>query len=382
MHEQRRITLLTTGLALAGAEEQTVLLAVGLHQRGWRVQVISMLPPQAHAERLTVAGVQVVLLGVRKDIPDARPVIRLARTLWRFRPHVLHCHQVHANLLGRLIRCITPASVVISTAHSISEGPPWREWAYRHTDVLCDLTTNVSQAAVDRYLRVGVAPPDKLVLVPNGVDTSAYAPNPEIRSATRAALGLGDRFAWLAVGNLREPKDYPNLLAAVAKLRNDCRDLLLLIAGAGPLEGRLQEIIRTDGLADMVKLLGHRTDVASLMNAADAFVISSAWEGLPMVLLEASACGLPIVATQVGGNAEVVLNGQSGLLEPPHDPEKLADAMGRIMRLPTQSRRGMGLAGRAHVIDRYSLGSVIDRWEEIYAQLLTAKNAHRESLWA
>ncbi len=110
-----------------------------------------------------------------------------------------------------------------------------------------------------------------------------------------------------------------------------------------------------------------------LLNAADAYVMSSAWEGMPMVLLEAAAVGLPIVATDVGGNREVVQHGQSGLLVPPKDSARLAAAMSQLMRMPPSERVDMGRAGRAWVLEHYDLRGVIGRWEALYERLLAQK---------
>jgi glycosyltransferase involved in cell wall biosynthesis len=113
------------------------------------------------------------------------------------------------------------------------------------------------------------------------------------------------------------------------------------------------------------------------MNASDAFLMSSAWEGLPIVLLEASACGLPAVATNVGGNPEVVEDGQTGLLTPSKDPAALAAAMLRMMTLPIEDRQQLGLAARALVTSQFDIDSVVDRWESMYRDLLARKRGAR-----
>jgi glycosyltransferase involved in cell wall biosynthesis len=116
-----------------------------------------------------------------------------------------------------------------------------------------------------------------------------------------------------------------------------------------------------------------RSDIADVMSAADGYVLSSAWEGMPMVLLEAAAAGLPIVATRVGGNHEVVRDGETGYLVPPRDDAALAQGMLRLMELPTPERRAMGEAGHQHVRSHYSLGRVAERWEELYREVLARK---------
>jgi len=244
----------------------------------------------------------------------------------------------------------------------------WREWAYRLTDPLCDVTTQVSQAGLERYVRVKAVPRDKICFIPNGVDVDHFRPDAQVRLRMRAELGLQDRFAWLAVGRFEQAKDYPNLLHAFARLSDE--NAVLLIAGQGALRERMEALAHELKIAPRVYFLGLRPDIPELMNAADAYVMSSFYEGMPMVLLEAAASGLPIVATAVGGNGEVVLDSRTGFLVSAKDPSVLADAMLRLMRLPEPVRLAMGQAGRAHVEANYSFERIIAQWERLYFKLV------------
>ena len=156
-------------------------------------------------------------------------------------------------------------------------------------------------------------------------------------------------------------------------IRMNAPGVRLLIAGTGPLRSSLEDEIGAAGLATNVSILGLRKDVRALMQAADAFVMSSAWEGMPVVLLEAAAAGLPIVATRVGGNPEVVCDGESGFLVPPRDSDALGLAMLRLTGLSEAQRRSMGERGREHVRAHYGLNRVVERWEDIYRGVLERK---------
>jgi glycosyltransferase involved in cell wall biosynthesis len=186
-------------------------------------------------------------------------------------------------------------------------------------------------------------------------------------------MELGEAFVWLAVGRLVEAKDYPTLLHAFSRVVRAYPSALLLIGGHGPLGGQLESMTEELGLGDRVRFLGVSNDIPRLMNAADAYVMSSALEGLPMVLLEAAATALPIVATDVGGNREVVLHDESGFLVPPRNPEALAEAMTRLMGLPPEKRSEMGSRARAYVEAHYALDRVVTQWEAIYAGALERK---------
>ena len=242
-----------------------------------------------------------------------------------------------------------------------------RELAYRLTDSLADLTTIISDAAAQRYVRVGVVPRHKLTVVPNGVRIERFAKDEQQKPRLRKTLALEDKFIWLAVGRLDVQKDYSNLLHAMSRLPANS---VLLIAGDGPLRQLATQLVTDLGLSSRVRFLGIRKDVAKLMTAADAYVMSSAWEGLPMALLEAAASDLPLVATDVGGNREIICEGVSGFLVPAKDSAALAETMLKMERLSEDSRRAMGVAGRAHVSKHYSLSAVVDEWEAIYRSLL------------
>ncbi|MFN4074103.1 MAG: glycosyltransferase [Thermus sp.] len=369
--------LLSTGLGVGGAETQVFLLASGLKRRGWQVWVVSMLPPEGFVEELKAEGVAVYSLHMAPGRPDPRAIWRFARLLQEFRPAILHAHMIHANLLARVSRLVYPVPVLVCTAHSTVEiGRSFRterstHLAYRFTDFLCDLTTQVSQEGYRQFLEGKAAKPSKLRFVPNAVDTQRFSPRPDLRSKLREEIGVSEgAFLWLAVGRLEEAKDYPTLLRAFAQVAAEHSAVRLWVVGKGSLEGELQALAHSLGLGDAVRFLGLRKDVSALLNAADAFVMSSAWEGMPMAVLEAHATGLPVVATNVGSIPDVVVPEKTGFLVPPRDPTALALAMKRLMTLPLDERVKMGLKGREWVEARYSLDAIVSEWERVYMGLM------------
>jgi len=366
--DPKSMLCLITGLNRGGAETQLVLLMEALTARGWNVRVVTMLPGGALQADLLKLGIKVSSLEMRRGIPDPRGLTRLLIILREDRPAILHMHMVHANLLGRLCRLLASVPVVISTIHTSPAGSRWADIFYRLTDPLTDLTTIISDAAAERYIQVGAVPARRLTVVPNGIPVDQFQLGGEIRQRVRTQLGVEDKFLWLAVGRFEAPKDYPNLLHAMSRLSTPRN--ILLMAGDGPLRASMEQFAATLGISSEVRFLGTRTDVPRLMAAADAYVMASEWEGLPMGLLEASASALPIVATDVGGNHEVVRDGISGTLVPAKNPRALAEAMLRIEERSVDSRLSMGLAGRQHVRQHYSLSAVVDQWEQIYESLL------------
>jgi glycosyltransferase involved in cell wall biosynthesis len=223
---------------------------------------------------------------------------------------------------------------------------------------------------VDRYVREGLAAPTKMVFMPNGIDLERFSGDRDKGAQLRQELDPNAEFVWLAVGRIEPQKDYPNMLNAFKSVLATKPKAKLWVVGQGFLQAEVEALAASLELGNSVRFLGLRKDVGNLMCAADAFVMSSAWEGLPMVLLEACKIGLPVVATDVGGNRDVVLNGQSGLLVTPKDSPALAGAMLQLMDLSVAGRNNMAALGQHHVSQTYSLEVVLDRWEGLYSDLI------------
>ena len=362
-----RILFLITGLSYAGAENQLVQLCKGLKPKGCEIAVVSMTSPKAHVDELTELGVEVHTLNMSRGIPDPRGILRLRRIISRFKPDVVHSHLVHANILARVARLFIRMPLLICTAHTRNEEGKIRELLYRLTDPLCELTTNVSQDAVNHYIQEKIVPRHKIQFIPNGIDVSRYHKQ-DTRNKTRETLGLAEQqFTWLAAGRFVPAKDYRNLVTAFRRVADLHPDSLLLIAGIGPEREEIEELCKTLGLQEHISFLGLRKDIPELMQAADAYVMSSRWEGMPIVLLEAAASGLPIVATDVGGNREVVQDGVTGLLVPAEDSWALGEQMLALMEKSPEDRQRMGEQGREYVQQHYTMDVVIDQWLSLYA---------------
>jgi len=369
----KNIVFLTTGFDYAGAEAQVVELAAGFKKRGWKPRIISMTKPTAYMDELGKLGIDLLSLEMEKGVPDLRGIWKLKRLLNAFKPDIVHSHMVHANLLARITRIITEIPVLISTAHNINEGGHIRMLLYRWTDFLCDYMTNVSQEAVNRYARIKASPRDKIEFIPNGINLKRFnkMENSE-RNAIRRELKVENDFTWLTVGRMVKAKDYTSMITAWSQVLNHC-DGQLLIVGEGPDKPLIESLAHSLGVDRHIQFLGIRTDIPQLMNAADAYLMSSLWEGMPIVLLEAAASELPIVATDIGGNREVVIDRTSGLLARPAEPADLAERMSAMMALSPEERDQMGQSGRRYVLDKYDIETVMDRWESVYHKLLNRR---------
>ena len=366
-----RIFLLSTSMGMGGADQQILILARSMRARGHDVRIVALAPLGPMGLEAQREGIPTESLELKRNIGDLPRILRLVRMVRAWRPDVLHSHMVHANLLARVVRMMTPVPALVSTIHSINDGGRLRMTAYRLTNRFMDRVTIISRLAAERYVSIGVIPADRLEVIPNAVDTARFRRMPEARAAVRKELGLGDEFVWLAVGRFQPAKDYPTMIGAFAGLPAGSSSRLLL-AGQGPLRGEVETLIEKAGVQDRVRFLGVRRDVPELMSAADGYVLSSAWEGMPVVLLEAAAAGLPVVATRVGGVQEVVEDGSTGTLVPAGDAAALARAMAAIESLSPDARTSMGARGRALVDERYSTDRLMERWERLYSDLVAA----------
>jgi glycosyltransferase involved in cell wall biosynthesis len=317
-------------------------------------------------------GLPIQSLEMQPGRPDWRGLQQLVALLRTWKPHLLTSFMYHANILGRLAGKWAGVPVIVSSIRSERNGSTARDWMMRFTNWMDDCCTANSERVADSFSRRRILPRTKLRVIPNGVDIAALSAPDAERVRVRGELGLTPgEFLWLAIGRLLDQKDYPTLLQAFQPLAS--APARLLIAGRGPLLHELLQQSEQLGIAEQVKFLGVRHDIAALLAAADGFVLSSAWEGMPNVVMEALAAATPVVATEVGGVPELVEAGQTGFLVPAGDPGALSAGMRLLMSLPEEQRRRMGMRGRDRMVAHYSLESMANRWLSLYRELLAGK---------
>jgi glycosyltransferase involved in cell wall biosynthesis len=372
---RKRIVLLTPSLARGGAEVIVTELALAIRRKGWEVAVVSMMEPTAFRDDLERCDVEVFSLGMRPGYLNAKGMVQLFRYLRRFPPNLIHAHMFHANILARLARAFLGVPVVC-TIHNIlessrrSDTARFRDLVYRFTDFLSSRTTAISELVTKRYVRDGIIPASRIRAIPNFVDADMYQSDQVRRKQVRDAMKWGDRFIWLAAGRLERAKDYPNLIAAFREVKRDVPAAHLVIAGEGRLRKDIESLIHLAGIETSVSMLGERSDVPDLMKAADGFVLASAWEGMPLVLLEAASSELTCVTTDVGGAPEIILPGRTGLIVPPRDAERLSRAMIEAAKLSEDERGQLGRAARRHVLVHFSKTAVCRQYAELYQEVL------------
>lgn len=355
-----KIILLITGLDMGGAEKVVTSLADALAAKGHEV-LIAYMVGAAVVLPMNVS-IKVVSLGMISKIDAVSAFFKLRRLIRAFQPDVVHSHMLHANILARLVRLVTPIPRLISTVHASHEGGKLRMLCYRITDELADISTNVSAEAVAAFISAKASRLGRMIVVYNGIATNLFAFNAVARLRIRQELLIDeDCRLLLAVGRFHQQKDYPNLFHAFTEMPVNVR---LCIAGDGPLRGDLEALVVRLGIADRVRFLGARCDVPDLMSAADIFVLSSSSEGFGLVVAEAMACERVVVATDCGGVREVI--GEAGYLVKPKDFKALAQALQTALLLPATQSASFGRAARQRVIDKFSLDAVVEKWLQLY----------------
>lgn len=333
--------------------------------------VVSLLPPGQVGEKLKADEIPVYSLDMKRGRPSVAAIARLNQIVKKEKIELIHSHMYHANLLGRLMKVLHPEIKLVNTIHNINIGGRNRERMLQMTNRLTDSMTIISETAREHFLQTGTARPDQLLFLPNGVNTKLYKETTGAHEAIRSELGLADStFAWLAVGRFDEQKNYPNLLKSFGNVLRHHPDTVLLLAGTGPLLEETKEMAADLGIAHRTRFLGYRTDIPDLMSAADAYVMSSDWEGMPLVLQEASSVGLPIVCTNVGGNKEVVVTGKTGFIVQPKSHYALAEGMLCLIRMEPESRKQMGQAGKEYVQAAFEMDRIAEKWDALYRKVL------------
>ena len=369
-----RVLALTVGLGLGGAERLLLLSAPRLRALGFDVRIGTFKTGGALSESFGRAGVPVVDFGARHR-RDLGALLRLVRYLRAERIEVLHAHLFYANVAARLAGRLAAVPVVLTAHHDTDlwMGPHHR-FVERLTAPMSDRVLACSEAvrrfAIERHgLDAG-----RVVTLHNAIDVEAIPAAAEGRARARALLGAGpeDRLVG-TLGRLHEPKKglRPFLSAAARVAAADPRARFVLI-GDGPALHELERFAASLGLGDKVRFAGARTDAETLLPGLDLLVQPSLWEGFGLSALEGMAAGLPVVASRVGGVPEVIRDGVDGILVPPGDPVRLAEAMTAILRDPGRAAR-LGASGRARARREFHVDRLVRETASLYRELLDAK---------
>jgi glycosyltransferase involved in cell wall biosynthesis len=347
-------------LQTGGMERLLVEFARRADRDRFRLHFFSLTDRGVPAEDIEHAGWPVYCLA---KLPGFRwrAVRQLKDAFKQHGVRVVHTHNTGAMIYGALAARWAGVRAVIHTRHGQRFGARRRQtWTFAALSRLMDRIVGVSEDSARLCIREGV-PPGRVRTIWNGIDLTRFA-----------YTGSCPGGPAVLVARLVPAKDLPTLLQAAALVVRREPAFRLQVAGDGPCMPEARQTIQDLDLQDHVQLLGECRDVPAVLRQASLFVMSSRTEGISLTLLEAMACGLPVVATRVGGNTEVVQDGQTGWLVPAGDVQRLADAVERLW-LDVEEGRRFGLAGRERVVRHFDIERMVRQYEDLYREVLAER---------
>lgn len=371
-----RVMHLIEDLENGGAERLVVNLVQALDTEKFRAAVGCLTRKGRMAAEVERAGIPLHAMHKRPGV-DFSLLVRLVRCMRRQRIDIVHCHVFTANLWGRIAAMLAGVPVLITHEHSSftldsSTRLRLERVLIRRTAKAITVSENLRQAFIEH----GELPADRFETIHNGLRDQP-APSATRVEQIRHELQL-DRFKQIVgtVGRLEWRKNYPLLLEAFAGVLPHHPEVGLLIVGSGPEAQRLEHKVRELRLSGNVVFAGHRSEVPALLAQMDVFCMSSLTEGISIAMLEAMAAGLPVVATQVGGNAEIIPDERFGLLVPSQNAGALGGALSRLLN-QRELRREIGEHARKRVRQHFSERQMVRRLEELYLSLFDKSARNR-----
>ena len=371
--EKIHIFHMIDGLTFGGAETLLRDLASGLEDRGYRITV-GYSTPGPFVQELANKNLKLIRIS-RFGLVDPFFMMKMIK-LWRADPpQVVHTHLFKSDFHGRLAARLAGVPVVVSTLHNNDTWANNRLMGhlYGATAMWADQLIAVSPEVKEFHRSKTGVPEEKILVINNGVNVRAFSGYEEQAKQIRVEFGIAESAPLFGiVGRLKPQKNVAMFLLAAAEIIKLQPEARFLIVGDGPLQSDLELQTKNLGISSSVIFAGMRKDVPAILNALDVLVLSSLWEGLPVILLEAMAASLPVVSTIVDGVVGVVQPDVTTLLVPTSDHKALANACLRLARDP-DLREKMGQAGLQRVSEYYSLDHMIDLVSSLYTELLTKK---------
>lgn len=366
-----RILHVVDSLEFGGLERVVTDLSLAQHREGHDVTVLSILQTSGFSQELRAAGVKVIVAGKRSslDLSTIRTIIQTCRN-----NDIVHAHNfMPAYYAAVALMFMRKRPTFVGTLHDMGARlNNWKlRWLVRWSITRMQRVSMVGQQVYDRYTSVGFASPDKSVKVLNGIPVARFHNTPDRRAEARKRLGLKEEQAVVGcVGRLIPLKNHSLLLDTALDLIPSHPNLMLVIVGYGEQEDALKQQVQSLGIGAYVLLTGKRADVADLLPAFDIFTLPSQTEGLSIALLEACASGLAVVASEVGGNPEIIHDNETGVLVPANDRKALAHALDRLLSQPNLRAR-LGQAAATWVADNASSDALRDAYDHFYRQAST-----------
>jgi len=372
MDEKIKILYVLGTLRVGGAEKHLVGLLRGLDQEKFDPAVCCISKEGDFIPLVEEMGVPILDLGIDRyySLKALRRFFFLVRYIKAERFHIVHCFLFLANIFGALAAYLAGKPKIVISIRSMNLFFTARHiYTVRFIGRLADRITVVSHQVKNLVLKREKLNPHKISIIPNGVDLKSLE-GPVDKARKREEIGIEKADPVLGcVANLHEKKGHRYLLQALAGVIPEYPGLVLLLAGDGEEKAAIRGQVKALNLNGHVKFLNHRHDVPELLEIMDVFILPSLEEGMSNALLEAMAIGKPAVVTDVGGNPEAAIHGETGLVIPVRDAEAMKQAILTLLRDKHQAAV-MGKKGRERIKNYFSLKKLIDKNEAIYLDLM------------
>jgi len=378
-----KIAHVITRLDLGGAQQNTLYCCAHHDREKYDVFLVTGVGGFLDKEARKLTGVKTYFLTELKHpiSPswDWKAYGAIRRILKDEKVDLVHTHSSKAGILGRYAARSAEVPHVIHTVHGWGFHPrqlaPVR-WLYqaleRRAAKLTDRIIAVSDENRRTGLFSGIGKKDQYRVIHSGIDPRLYRLSPPAVVQARKEFGELDRPRILVLSNFKNQKSPLDVVLAGEALKPLCPNFLLLWAGDGPLREKIEKEIVKRGLRENFRLLGWREDVGNLLAAADVLLLTSLYEGLPRVVLQAMAAGKPVVATRVSGTPEAVEEGVTGFLHPPHDIPRMAQSLERILKDRALGKR-MGQAGQMALKGSFLIPEMLRQIEALYQEVMEPK---------
>ncbi|HEY2474487.1 MAG TPA: glycosyltransferase [Candidatus Cybelea sp.] len=367
MKQKLRVLHISPSIRGYGAERVVVELLSHLKSNDVDAALLTIYEPPAEIRASLPFP---VLTAGRKDRKDRLFLWRLVREIQRFRPDIVHTHTHVGRYWGRIAAICSGVGCIVHTEHN-----PCDFRKKKPVEKLADLILHRGTSRIvtffneqgARLSRLERFPMRKVVTIPNGLEPAEPSDD---RRAARTRLAIRpDEFAILLVGRMEYQKNHILALRAFSALYRRTREkALLLFVGAGENEDMLRGLARALNIAERVRFLGYRTDVPSILPAADLLLMTSWFEGMPLAALEAMTAGIPVVTTPWLGANDMLENGRYGFLTADFEPFNVAAQIERAIARPT-IRQSVAQRAKQHVLDAYGLDRMVDAHRRLYLQL-------------
>ena len=369
---------------VGGTRRHLVSLVDGLNKERFAVEVAapfvrnSTIDDKSFVEEIEALQVPLHYVDMCREIrpmSDIKALYTLTNLIRKRQYHIVHLHSSKAGFVGRFAAKLNGVPTVYTPNgfYFLDASSHSKQKIYLSLEQLAGLLTDkliaVSNSEREVAIKNRIVPKDRVAMIPNAIDPDQFRPQPAIGQQVRLDLGIAPQTAVVGIVARYIPqKDPLNVIRTARLILNELPETVFVWCGEGEMRQAAETLACELGVYDSFRFLGFRTDVKDIMRSFDLLLLSSLFEGLPYVLLEAMSLCLPIVATDVVGSRDVIANGETGMLVPPRNPRQLAQAVLTLLQTP-DLRLDMGRRSQRLVHSQYNTAKMVIDVETIYLSL-------------